>query len=78
MPSCHSVHDLELAVQDLWAHLPQNHIRCLKNSMQDRLAVGKRRENTSHLHDSKARLSTVCRISTERGEKRVPLRIYKD
>ncbi|GFU60738.1 hypothetical protein TNCV_2754871 [Trichonephila clavipes] len=23
MPSCHSVHDLELAVQDLWAHLPQ-------------------------------------------------------
>ncbi|GFX32632.1 transposable element Tcb2 transposase [Trichonephila clavipes] len=22
MPSCHSVHDLELAVQDLWAHLP--------------------------------------------------------
>ncbi|GFW86743.1 transposable element Tcb2 transposase [Trichonephila clavipes] len=21
MPSCHSVHDLELAVQDLWAHL---------------------------------------------------------
>ncbi|GFW61850.1 hypothetical protein TNCV_4668751 [Trichonephila clavipes] len=24
---------------------------------------------TSHLHDSKARLSTVCLISTERGEK---------
>ncbi|GFU05642.1 transposable element Tcb2 transposase [Trichonephila clavipes] len=22
MPSCHSVHDLEMAVQDLWAHLP--------------------------------------------------------
>ncbi|GFV37768.1 transposable element Tcb1 transposase [Trichonephila clavipes] len=22
MPSCHSVHDLELAAQDLWAHLP--------------------------------------------------------
>ncbi|GFX41599.1 DDE_3 domain-containing protein [Trichonephila clavipes] len=22
MPSCHSVHDLEFAVQDLWAHLP--------------------------------------------------------
>ncbi|GFU64595.1 DDE_3 domain-containing protein [Trichonephila clavipes] len=21
MPSCHSVHDLELAVQDLWAHI---------------------------------------------------------
>ncbi|GFV11170.1 DDE_3 domain-containing protein [Trichonephila clavipes] len=29
MPSCHSVHDLELAVQDLWAHLPQDSIRCL-------------------------------------------------
>ncbi|GFW69510.1 transposable element Tcb2 transposase [Trichonephila clavipes] len=25
MPSCHSAHDLELAVQDLWAHLPQDH-----------------------------------------------------
>ncbi|GFX67326.1 heat shock 70kDa protein 8 [Trichonephila clavipes] len=24
MPSCHSVHDLELAVQDLCAHLPQD------------------------------------------------------
>ncbi|GFW90863.1 transposable element Tcb2 transposase [Trichonephila clavipes] len=30
MPSCHSVHDLKLAVQDLWAHLPQDSIRCLK------------------------------------------------
>ncbi|GFV51821.1 transposable element Tcb2 transposase [Trichonephila clavipes] len=39
MPSCHSVHDLELAVQDLWAHLPQDNIRCLINSMPDRLAV---------------------------------------
>ncbi|GFW73691.1 hypothetical protein TNCV_1541451 [Trichonephila clavipes] len=27
MPSCHSVHDLELAVQDLWSHLPQDNIR---------------------------------------------------
>ncbi|GFW54625.1 transposable element Tcb2 transposase [Trichonephila clavipes] len=33
MPSCHSVHDLELVVQDLWAHLPQDNIRCLINSM---------------------------------------------
>ncbi|GFX91989.1 hypothetical protein TNCV_5004531 [Trichonephila clavipes] len=33
MPSCHSVHDLELAVQDLWAHLPQDNIRCLINSL---------------------------------------------
>ncbi|GFU60562.1 transposable element Tc1 transposase [Trichonephila clavipes] len=39
MPSCHSVHDLELAVQDLWAHLPQDNIRCLINSMPDRLAA---------------------------------------
>ncbi|GFW04831.1 transposable element Tc3 transposase [Trichonephila clavipes] len=32
-----SVHDLELAVQDLWAHLPQDNIRCLINSMPDRM-----------------------------------------
>ncbi|GFW79149.1 uncharacterized protein TNCV_3631801 [Trichonephila clavipes] len=36
MPSCYSVHDLELAVQYLWAHLPQDNIRCLINSMPDR------------------------------------------
>ncbi|GFY44454.1 transposable element Tcb2 transposase [Trichonephila inaurata madagascariensis] len=39
MPSCHSVHDLELAVQDLWAHLPQDNIRCLINSIPDRVAA---------------------------------------
>ncbi|GFX75450.1 transposable element Tcb2 transposase [Trichonephila clavipes] len=39
IPSCHSVHDLELAVQDLWAHLPQNNIRCLINSMPDRVVA---------------------------------------
>ncbi|GFW54144.1 transposable element Tcb2 transposase [Trichonephila clavipes] len=39
MPSCHSVHVLELAVQDLWAHLPQNNIWCLINSMPDRVAA---------------------------------------
>ncbi|GFU31271.1 DDE_3 domain-containing protein [Trichonephila clavipes] len=39
MPSCHSVHDLELVVQDLWAHLPQDNIRCLINSMADRVAA---------------------------------------
>ncbi|GFV00470.1 transposable element Tc1 transposase [Trichonephila clavipes] len=39
MPSCHSVHDLELVVQDLWAHLPQDNIRCLNNSMPDRVAA---------------------------------------
>ncbi|GFW00627.1 transposable element Tcb2 transposase [Trichonephila clavipes] len=39
MTSCHSVHDLELAVQDLWAHLPQDNIRCLINSMPDRVVA---------------------------------------
>ncbi|GFV08738.1 uncharacterized protein TNCV_2488101 [Trichonephila clavipes] len=39
MPSCHSVHDLELAVQDLWAHLPQDNIMCLTNSMPDLVAA---------------------------------------
>ncbi|GFV36589.1 uncharacterized protein TNCV_2261081 [Trichonephila clavipes] len=39
MPSCHSVHDLELAVQDLWVHLPQDNIRCLINSMPDRVGA---------------------------------------
>ncbi|GFX88664.1 uncharacterized protein TNCV_832941 [Trichonephila clavipes] len=39
MPSCYSVHDLELAVQGLWAHLPQDNIRCLINSMPDRVAA---------------------------------------
>ncbi|GFW91094.1 transposable element Tcb1 transposase [Trichonephila clavipes] len=39
MPSCHSVHDLELAVQDLWAHLPQDNISCLIYSMPDRVAA---------------------------------------
>ncbi|GFT87082.1 transposable element Tcb2 transposase [Trichonephila clavipes] len=38
MPSCPSSHDLELAVQDLWAHLPQDNIRCLINSMSDRVS----------------------------------------
>ncbi|GFT06184.1 transposable element Tc3 transposase [Trichonephila clavipes] len=39
MKSCHSVHDLELAVLDLWAHLPQDNIRCLINSMPDCVAA---------------------------------------
>ncbi|GFW48788.1 transposable element Tcb2 transposase [Trichonephila clavipes] len=39
MPSCHSVHDLELAVEDWSAHLPQDNIRCLINSMPDRVAA---------------------------------------
>ncbi|GFT05658.1 transposable element Tcb2 transposase [Trichonephila clavipes] len=39
MSSCHSEHDLELAVQDLWAHLPQDNIRCLINSMPDRVVA---------------------------------------
>ncbi|GFS63301.1 transposable element Tcb2 transposase [Trichonephila clavipes] len=39
MPSCHSVHDLELFVQDLWGQLPHYYIRCLINSMPDRVAA---------------------------------------
>ncbi|GFW50927.1 transposable element Tcb2 transposase [Trichonephila clavipes] len=39
MPSFHSAHDLELVVQDLRAHLPQDNIRCLINSMPDRVAA---------------------------------------
>ncbi|GFW66461.1 transposable element Tcb2 transposase [Trichonephila clavipes] len=39
MLSCLSVHDLELAVEDLWAHLPQDNIRCLINSMPYRVSV---------------------------------------
>ncbi|GFX76553.1 transposable element Tcb2 transposase [Trichonephila clavipes] len=39
MPSCQSVHDLELVVQDLWAHLPQDIIWCLINSMPNRVAA---------------------------------------
>ncbi|GFV92082.1 transposable element Tc3 transposase [Trichonephila clavipes] len=39
MPSCHFVHDLGLAVQDVWAHLPQDNIRCLINSMPDHVVA---------------------------------------
>ncbi|GFV94283.1 transposable element Tcb2 transposase [Trichonephila clavipes] len=39
MPSCHCLHDLELDVQDLWAHLPQDNIMCLINSMPDRMGA---------------------------------------
>ncbi|GFU28903.1 transposable element Tc1 transposase [Trichonephila clavipes] len=39
MPSCHSVHDFELAVQGLWAHLPQDNTRCLNNAMPNRVAA---------------------------------------
>ncbi|GFV69062.1 transposable element Tcb2 transposase [Trichonephila clavipes] len=39
IPSCHSVHDSESPVHDLWAHLPQDNIRCLINSMPDCVAA---------------------------------------
>ncbi|GFW20859.1 transposable element Tcb2 transposase [Trichonephila clavipes] len=39
MPSFHSVHDLELVVHDLWPHLPQDNIRCLINSMPERVVA---------------------------------------
>ncbi|GFV62330.1 DDE_3 domain-containing protein [Trichonephila clavipes] len=39
MPSSHSVHDLELVFQNFWTHLPQDNIRCLINSMPDRVVA---------------------------------------
>ncbi|GBM60918.1 Transposable element Tcb2 transposase [Araneus ventricosus] len=39
MQLCHSVHDLEVAVQDLWVHLPQDNIRRLINTITDRVAA---------------------------------------
>ncbi|GFT41384.1 transposable element Tcb2 transposase [Trichonephila clavipes] len=39
IPSCYSLHDLELAVQNLWALLPQDNIRCLINAMPDRVVA---------------------------------------
>ncbi|GFT15451.1 DDE_3 domain-containing protein [Trichonephila clavipes] len=39
IPSCQSIHDLQLAVRDLWAHRPQDNISCLINSMADRVAA---------------------------------------
>ncbi|GFU77270.1 transposable element Tcb2 transposase [Trichonephila clavipes] len=39
MPSCHSVHDLEVAVQDLFAHLPQDNIKVSNQFNADRVAA---------------------------------------
>ncbi|GFT35421.1 HTH_Tnp_Tc3_2 domain-containing protein [Trichonephila clavipes] len=39
MSSCHSVHDLELAVQNLWAHLSQDNISCQVIYSQFGLAI---------------------------------------
>ncbi|GBN20828.1 Transposable element Tcb2 transposase [Araneus ventricosus] len=39
MPLRYSVHDLEVAVQDLWVHLPQDYIRHLINTMPNRFAA---------------------------------------
>ncbi|GBM43690.1 hypothetical protein AVEN_26557-1 [Araneus ventricosus] len=39
MPLCHSVHDLEVGVQDLWVHLPPDNIRRLFNTMPDHVAA---------------------------------------
>ncbi|GBO43214.1 hypothetical protein AVEN_256993-1 [Araneus ventricosus] len=35
MPLCHSVHDLEVAVQDVWVHLPQDNIRRLSTQCRN-------------------------------------------
>ncbi|GBO40675.1 hypothetical protein AVEN_66299-1 [Araneus ventricosus] len=39
MPLRYSVHDLEVAVQDLWVHLLQDYIRRLINTMPNRVAA---------------------------------------
>ncbi|GFV29258.1 transposable element Tc1 transposase [Trichonephila clavipes] len=39
MPLFHSAHDFELAVQDFWDHLSQDNIRCIINSMPDRVVA---------------------------------------
>ena len=39
MSLCHSVRDLEVAVQDLWTHLSQDNIRRFINSMTDHVAA---------------------------------------
>ena len=39
MSLCHSARDLEVAVQDLWSHRPQDNIRRLINSMPHHVAA---------------------------------------
>ena len=39
MSLCHSARDLEVAVQDLWARLPQDNVRRLINSMPDHVVA---------------------------------------
>ncbi|GBM53174.1 hypothetical protein AVEN_198164-1 [Araneus ventricosus] len=39
MPLLYSVYDLEVAVQDLWGHLPQDYIRRLINTIPNRVAA---------------------------------------
>ncbi|GBM46225.1 hypothetical protein AVEN_270227-1 [Araneus ventricosus] len=39
MPLSHSVHDLKVAIQDLWVHLPQDNTRRLINTIPDRVAA---------------------------------------
>ncbi|GBN95101.1 hypothetical protein AVEN_248058-1 [Araneus ventricosus] len=39
MPLRYSVHDLEVAIQDLWVHLLQDYIRRLINTTPDRVAA---------------------------------------
>ncbi|GFW58494.1 fatty acid synthase [Trichonephila clavipes] len=56
MPSCHSVYDLELVVQDLWAHLPQDNIRCLINSLPDRVAL---QNDLSEVTNQEQKIQTV-------------------
>ncbi|GFT12536.1 hypothetical protein TNCV_5093381 [Trichonephila clavipes] len=45
------------------------HPICVNMDHYGKIGIENDEKMTSHLHDSKTRLSTVCRISTERGEK---------
>ncbi|GFT04620.1 hypothetical protein TNCV_333871 [Trichonephila clavipes] len=48
MPSTHSVHDLELAVQDLWAHRPQDN----KGGYVKSLVYADKPQAPEHLEDN--------------------------
>ncbi|GFX30608.1 hypothetical protein TNCV_4861321 [Trichonephila clavipes] len=86
MPSCHSVHDLELAVQDLWAHLSQDNIRCLINSMPDRVAMSSPTEQYGTFYEHQASryapdlriLRRKCMRSRKIVSRKVPTERYTE
>ncbi|GFW62163.1 hypothetical protein TNCV_1685941 [Trichonephila clavipes] len=63
MPSCHSLHDLELDVQHLWAHLPQDNISRLGGVVSLLLAMhacGEVQQRSLGFHDAE-NLQRPCR-----------------